>query len=279
MNKKIFHFSEGLLRGAVRSVSDSILCQFLNSQAPIGIPGRGPDICLFYELPRRWWCRPGATLGIRSLFLTQCLCWRCFPGVSSLSPARQAERWVSKTLMLAPDRPRLESWPLCFLVPGFVGSRSTSLSPCLPINTSGEKTGPCQRAALRSRWSCTWNNLALDVSRLNTGLYYYKLCIEGGPMAVGFSPVHWLTAFVFLPLQDGSLGNIDDLAQQYADYYNTCFSDVCERMEELRKRRVSQDLDVVSGNPENMLLWAELLQFGLFLGPSPSASCSWGINL
>lgn len=43
---------------------------------------------------------------------------------------------------------------------------------------------------------------------------------------------------------DGSLGNIDDLAQQYADYYNTCFSDVCERMEELRKRRVSQDLDV-----------------------------------
>ncbi|KAL4698277.1 hypothetical protein H8957_016134, partial [Semnopithecus entellus] len=47
-----------------------------------------------------------------------------------------------------------------------------------------------------------------------------------------------------LPLQDGSLGNIDDLAQQYADYYNTCFSDVCERMEELRKRRVSQDLEV-----------------------------------
>lgn len=49
--------------------------------------------------------------------------------------------------------------------------------------------------------------------------------------------------------QDGSLGNIDDLAQQYADYYNTCFSDVCERMEELRKRRVSQDLDVVSVGP------------------------------
>ncbi|XP_059033281.1 SAM and SH3 domain-containing protein 1 isoform X4 [Mustela lutreola] len=45
-------------------------------------------------------------------------------------------------------------------------------------------------------------------------------------------------------VKDGSLGNIDDLAQQYADYYNTCFSDVCERMEELRKRRVSQDLEV-----------------------------------
>ncbi|XP_075059346.1 SAM and SH3 domain-containing protein 1 isoform X6 [Mixophyes fleayi] len=43
---------------------------------------------------------------------------------------------------------------------------------------------------------------------------------------------------------DGSLGNIDDLAEQYTDYYNTCFTDVCERMEELRKRHVSQDLDV-----------------------------------
>ncbi|XP_040285194.1 SAM and SH3 domain-containing protein 1 isoform X2 [Bufo bufo] len=43
--------------------------------------------------------------------------------------------------------------------------------------------------------------------------------------------------------EDGSLGNIDDLAEQYADYYNTCFTDVCERMEELRKRHVSQDLD------------------------------------
>ncbi|XP_030912092.1 SAM and SH3 domain-containing protein 1 isoform X2 [Geospiza fortis] len=47
-----------------------------------------------------------------------------------------------------------------------------------------------------------------------------------------------------LTFGDGSLGNIDDLAQQYADYYNTCFTDVCERMEELRKRRVSQDLDL-----------------------------------
>ncbi|KAK1170820.1 SAM and SH3 domain-containing protein 1a isoform X2 [Acipenser oxyrinchus oxyrinchus] len=43
---------------------------------------------------------------------------------------------------------------------------------------------------------------------------------------------------------DGSLGNIDDLAQQYSEYYNTCFSDVCERMEELRRRRVSQEIDV-----------------------------------
>ncbi|XP_069462767.1 SAM and SH3 domain-containing protein 1 isoform X2 [Ambystoma mexicanum] len=59
---------------------------------------------------------------------------------------------------------------------------------------------------------------------------------------------------------DGSLGNIDDLAQQYADYYNTCFSDVCERMEELRKRRVSQDLDVEKGDisPSSLQLRSQL---------------------
>uniref|UniRef100_A0A3B5L605 SAM and SH3 domain containing 1a n=1 Tax=Xiphophorus couchianus TaxID=32473 RepID=A0A3B5L605_9TELE len=45
---------------------------------------------------------------------------------------------------------------------------------------------------------------------------------------------------------DGSLGNIDDLAQEYSEYYNTCFSDVSDRMEELRKRQVSQELDMVS---------------------------------
>lgn len=68
--------------------------------------------------------------------------------------------------------------------------------------------------------------------------------------------------------QDGSLGNIDDLAQQYADYYNTCFSDVCERMEELRKRRVSQDLDAVSGWP-----WGCARLRGP--GPDASSGLSW----
>uniref|UniRef100_A0A6I8PLI4 SAM and SH3 domain-containing protein 1 n=1 Tax=Ornithorhynchus anatinus TaxID=9258 RepID=A0A6I8PLI4_ORNAN len=61
-----------------------------------------------------------------------------------------------------------------------------------------------------------------------------------GVMSEAFSRL-WTDVMGIL---DGSLGNIDDLAQQYADYYNTCFTDVCERMEELRKRRVSQDLDV-----------------------------------
>ncbi|XP_078798861.1 SAM and SH3 domain-containing protein 1a isoform X17 [Oryzias latipes] len=48
----------------------------------------------------------------------------------------------------------------------------------------------------------------------------------------------------FIGMLDGSLGNIDDLAQEYSEYYNTCFSDVSDRMEELRKRRVSQELDM-----------------------------------
>ncbi|XP_072217856.1 SAM and SH3 domain-containing protein 1a isoform X1 [Leuresthes tenuis] len=54
--------------------------------------------------------------------------------------------------------------------------------------------------------------------------------------------------------KDGSLGNIDDLAQEYSEYYNTCFSDVSDRMEELRKRRVSQDLDVEKQDPSSTSL-------------------------
>ncbi|XP_056422732.1 SAM and SH3 domain-containing protein 1 isoform X4 [Hyla sarda] len=61
----------------------------------------------------------------------------------------------------------------------------------------------------------------------------------GGIVSDAFSNL-WTEVMGML---DGSLGNIDDLAEQYADYYNTCFTDVCERMEELRKRQVSQDLD------------------------------------
>ncbi|XP_023605923.1 SAM and SH3 domain-containing protein 1 isoform X5 [Myotis lucifugus] len=60
--------------------------------------------------------------------------------------------------------------------------------------------------------------------------------------------------------RDGSLGNIDDLAQQYADYYNTYFSDVCEKMEELRKRRVSQDLDMekADASPTSLQLRSQI---------------------
>ncbi|NWY65475.1 SASH1 protein, partial [Erithacus rubecula] len=72
-------------------------------------------------------------------------------------------------------------------------------------------------------------------------------------------------------LQDGSLGNIDDLAQQYADYYNTCFTDVCERMEELRKRRVSQDLDLEKpdASPTSLQLRSQIEES---LGLSSTAS-------
>ncbi|KAM9354732.1 SAM and SH3 domain-containing protein 1-like isoform 2-T2 [Pholidichthys leucotaenia] len=53
---------------------------------------------------------------------------------------------------------------------------------------------------------------------------------------------------------DGSLGNIDDLAQEYSEYYNTFFSDVSDRMEELRKRRVSQELDMEKQDPSSTSL-------------------------
>lgn len=41
------------------------------------------------------------------------------------------------------------------------------------------------------------------------------------------------------------MGNLDDLAQEYSQYYGTSLSDVCERMEELRKRKVVQDAEMV----------------------------------
>ncbi|XP_074719014.1 SAM and SH3 domain-containing protein 1-like isoform X4 [Strix uralensis] len=75
----------------------------------------------------------------------------------------------------------------------------------------------------------------------------------------------------WIKVMDGSLGNIDDLAQQYADYYNTCFTDVCERMEELRKRRVSQDLDMEKpdASPTSLQLRSQIEES---LGLSSTAS-------
>lgn len=63
-----------------------------------------------------------------------------------------------------------------------------------------------------------------------------------------FSVGH-IFARVSMPLylfQDGSLGNLDDLAQEYSQYYGTSLSDVSERMEELRKRKVVQDAEMVN---------------------------------
>lgn len=41
------------------------------------------------------------------------------------------------------------------------------------------------------------------------------------------------------------MGNFDDLAEEYSRYYGTSLTDVCERMEELRKRKVVQDAEMV----------------------------------
>lgn len=58
--------------------------------------------------------------------------------------------------------------------------------------------------------------------------------------------------------QDGSVGNFDDLAQEYSQYYGTSLSDVCERMEELRKRKVVQDAELVN-SPITLLLVSKKL--------------------
>ncbi|KAM9496784.1 SAM and SH3 domain-containing protein 1a isoform 2-T2 [Clarias gariepinus] len=58
--------------------------------------------------------------------------------------------------------------------------------------------------------------------------------------------------------KDGSLGNIDDLAQEYSEYYNTCFSDVSERMEELRRRRVSQEIEMEKADSSSLHVNSEI---------------------
>ncbi|XP_060770058.1 SAM and SH3 domain-containing protein 1a isoform X2 [Neoarius graeffei] len=57
---------------------------------------------------------------------------------------------------------------------------------------------------------------------------------------------------------DGSLGNINDLAQEYSEYYNTCFSDVSERMEELRRRHISQELEMEKADSSSLHLNSEI---------------------
>lgn len=42
------------------------------------------------------------------------------------------------------------------------------------------------------------------------------------------------------------MGNLQELAQEYSQYYGAPPSDVSERMEELRRRKVVQDADMVS---------------------------------
>ncbi|XP_021245090.1 SAM and SH3 domain-containing protein 1 isoform X3 [Numida meleagris] len=93
----------------------------------------------------------------------------------------------------------------------------------------------------------------------------------GGPAESGPSEAFAQLWADVMGILDGSLGNIDDLAQQYADYYNTCFTDVCERMEELRKRRVSQDLDVEKpdASPTSLQLRSQIEES---LGLSSTAS-------
>ncbi|XP_047677766.1 SAM and SH3 domain-containing protein 1 isoform X2 [Tachysurus fulvidraco] len=56
--------------------------------------------------------------------------------------------------------------------------------------------------------------------------------------------------------KDGSLGNIEDLSKEYSEYYSAAFSDVHERMEELRKRKVAQEAEIA--NTESMITSLQL---------------------
>ncbi|XP_032882017.1 SAM and SH3 domain-containing protein 1 isoform X3 [Amblyraja radiata] len=59
--------------------------------------------------------------------------------------------------------------------------------------------------------------------------------------------------------KDGSLGHIDDLAQQCTEYYNACLSDGAEQMEELYTRSASEnhELETSAANPPSPQLLSE----------------------
>ncbi|XP_016400833.1 SAM and SH3 domain-containing protein 1 isoform X1 [Sinocyclocheilus rhinocerous] len=70
--------------------------------------------------------------------------------------------------------------------------------------------------------------------------------------------------------KDGSLGNIEDLAQEYSEYYSTSYSEVCDRMEELRKRRVTQEAE--TGKAESTTSLQLRLEIQESLGLSSAVS-------
>ncbi|XP_067845438.1 SAM and SH3 domain-containing protein 1a isoform X2 [Heptranchias perlo] len=90
---------------------------------------------------------------------------------------------------------------------------------------------------------------------------------EPQPPSVGLPDTFCTLWRDVMGMLDGSLGNIDDLAQQYTEYYNTCLGDVSERVEELCKQRVSQDFELESSaakSPSPQLL------------PETAESCALG---
>ncbi|XP_036448662.1 SAM and SH3 domain-containing protein 1 isoform X2 [Colossoma macropomum] len=70
--------------------------------------------------------------------------------------------------------------------------------------------------------------------------------------------------------KDGSLGNIEDLAKEYSEYYSTSYSDVCERMEELRKRKVSQEAETKAESTSTSLQLRTEIQESLGLSSAVS---------
>ncbi|XP_041710566.2 SAM and SH3 domain-containing protein 1 isoform X3 [Coregonus clupeaformis] len=75
--------------------------------------------------------------------------------------------------------------------------------------------------------------------------------------------------------KDGSLGTFEDLAQEYSDYYSTSLTDVQDRMEEIRKRKVVQDAE---SEMEKVDLVPTSLQLRSQIQESLGLSCSNAVS-
>lgn len=61
-----------------------------------------------------------------------------------------------------------------------------------------------------------------------------------------FSYLWECSKYFFYLLQDGSVGNLDDLAQEFSQDYSNILNDISERMDELQKREVIHDAETVN---------------------------------
>uniref|UniRef100_A0A8B9T9Z8 SAM and SH3 domain-containing protein 1 n=1 Tax=Anas platyrhynchos TaxID=8839 RepID=A0A8B9T9Z8_ANAPL len=100
--------------------------------------------------------------------------------------------------------------------------------------------------------------------------FLLRSCCDGEEEGCPLHP----TGLAGSPLDIPRMGHWETLMTLHSsmqDYYNTCFTDVCERMEELRKRRVSQDLDVEKpdASPTSLQLRSQIEES---LGLSSTAS-------
>ncbi|XP_043119371.1 SAM and SH3 domain-containing protein 1 isoform X2 [Puntigrus tetrazona] len=145
----------------------------------------------------------------------------------------------------------------------------------LPHGT-GPQISDCNQKCTKSWVSSTWDRPGIGLSRDTKALenrkepvvypkLKLKIMIRDKLVKEGIDLSKMPYSY-----KDGSLGNIEDLAQEYSEYYSTSYGEVCDRMEELRKRRVAQEAE--TGKAESTASLQLRLEIQESLGLSSAVS-------